>query len=115
MSPRAAQFLTSSYLEKVLSCGFVDLPKERQQVSALYNRGHSHAAAVHAGHLDVSAAHMVLVPLQRQVPVLLADEPNKGFSVSPPLGIQAQRGPSSEEHNTKRMWTLRKQWDPTSA
>lgn len=77
--------------------------------------GHSRAAAVHAGYLDVSAAHMVLVPLQRQVSVLFTDEPNEGFSVSPPLGIQAQGGPSSEKHNTKRMWTLHKQSDPTSA
>lgn len=73
------------------------------------------AGAVHAGYLDVSAAHMVLVPLQRQVSVLLADETNEGFSVSPPLGIKAQRGPSSAKHNTRRMWTLRKQSYPTSA
>lgn len=74
----------------------------------------SFAGAVHTGYLDVSAAHMVLVPLQRQVSVLLADKTNEGFSVSPPLGIKAQRGPSSAKHNTKRMWTLRKQTYPTS-
>lgn len=75
---------------------------------------HNRAAAVHAGYLNVSAAHMVFVPLQRQVSVLLADEANEGFSVSPPLGIQAQRRPSSVKHNTRRMWMLCKQSAPTT-
>lgn len=59
--------------------------------------------AIQTGYLNVSVAHMVFVSLQRQVSVLLADKTNKGFSVSPPLGIKAQRSPSSTQHNIKRM------------
>lgn len=104
--------LTSSYLEKVLSCGFVDLSIRRQRASAHCATGKRRSrgsGAARAGYLDVSAAHMVLVPLQRQVSVLLIDKTDEGFSVSPPLGIEAQRRPSSAKHNTRRMWTLRKQ------
>lgn len=59
--------------------------------------------AIQTGYLNVSVAHMVFVSLQRQVSVLLTDKTNKGFSVSSPLGIKAQRGPSSTQHNIKWM------------
>lgn len=52
-----------------------------------------------AGYLDVSAAHVVLVPLQGQVSVLLADEANQSFPIPPALSVQAERHPASAQHN----------------
>lgn len=46
--------------------------------------------------LDVSAAHVMLVTLQRQVPVLRVDEANQGLAVPSALSVETQRHAAPE-------------------
>lgn len=46
--------------------------------------------------LDVSAAHVMLVTLQRQVPVLRVDEANQGLAVPSTLSVETQRNAAPE-------------------
>lgn len=59
-------------------------------------------------HLDVSAAHVMLVTLQRQVPVLRVDETNQSLAVSSALRVETQRNTAPGRAQVKRCetWTL---------
>lgn len=65
--------------------------------------GCEQSSRLQKGYLDVSVAHVVLVSLQGQVSVLLADEANKSFSVPPALSIQAECNPSSGQNTHRRV------------
>lgn len=53
--------------------------------------------------LDVAAAHVVLVALQRQVPVFWVDEANQGFAVPPALSVETQGNTTSETQEHRYM------------
>lgn len=49
----------------------------------------------------------MLVPLQREVPVLRVDETNQGLTISPALSVETQRYAAPE--STERVYTNIKQ------